>query len=468
MMRSLRSRLMLGASALAILFMLALLPVLQNAFDQTMEQIIQQRLAADTNTMISTAQLHNGILQMPEKMPDEEFNLPEATLLGFVYDQSGTLLWSSRSAQGQAVQYAPFYSGGTTDFLQIYNENGNGYYVYDVEVFLDDSSNPPFSFITMLPKSEFLPLTQKFDRQLYTWLGGGLLILLVLLWLGLTWGFRALKSLSRELDQIEGGHRDQLGEQHPRELLRLTRSLNRLLDSERRQRQRYQDSLADLAHSLKTPLAVLQSVAERVAQEPSREQADILQTQINRMSQQIDFQLRRASLRRSGLVQHRVQLDPLLVSVTSTLAKVYDDKQVHLQLDLADNFWVPMERGALMEMLGNLLENAYRLCLKQVHVSARHTAGHCEIIVEDDGAGVPEHQREVILRRGERLDAQHAGQGIGLSVVKDIIESYEGELVIDQSGLGGARFKIILNTEGMVFSSAAAARRSRRQKNAQT
>ena len=463
-MRSLRSRLMLGASALAILFMLALLPVLQNAFDQTMEQIIQQRLAADTNTMISTARLQDGILQMQEKMPDEEFNLPEATLQGFVYDQAGTLLWSSRSTAGEVVQYTPFYSGGTTDFLQIYDDAGNGYYVYDVEVFLDDSANPPFSFITMLPKSEFVPLMRKFDQQLYTWLGGGLLILLVLLWMGLTWGFRALKALSRELDQIEEGHREQLGDQHPRELLRLTRSLNRLLDSERRQRQRYQDSLGDLAHSLKTPLAVLQGVAERVAREPSREQADILQTQISRMSQQIDYQLRRASLRRSGLVQHRVLLGPLLQSITSTLSKVYDDKQVSLQLDFAESFWVPMERGALMEMLGNLLENAYRLCLKQVSISARHTISHCEITIEDDGAGIPEHQREVILRRGERLDAQHPGQGIGLSVVKDIIESYEGELVIDESALGGAKFRIILGTEGMIFSSAAPARWSRRQR----
>lgn len=461
MMRSLRSRLMLGASALAILFMLALLPVLQNAFDQTMDHIIQQRLAADTNTMISTARLQNGELQMPDKMPDEEFNLPEAKLLGFVYDQSGILRWSSQSAEGEQVQYTPFYSGGTTDFLQIYDEAGHGYYVYDVEVFLDDSPTPPFSFITMLPKSEFQPLTRNFDRQLYTWLGGGLLMLLVLLWMGLTWGFRALRSLSTELDEIENGSRERLGDEHPRELLRLTRSLNRLLDSERRQRQRYQDSLGDLAHSLKTPLAVLQGVAESVARQPTSEQADILQTQITRMSQQIDYQLGRASLRKSGLVQHRVLLAPLLTSISSTLSKVYSDKQVTLEMDFADTFWVPMERGALMEMLGNLLENGYRLCLQRIRISARHTPTHCEILIEDDGAGIPEDRREFILRRGERLDAQHPGQGIGLSVVKDIIESYEGELVIDESDLGGALFRIRLNTEGMIFARTGQPRQTR-------
>lgn len=451
MMRSLRSRLMLGASALAALFMLALLPALQNAFDQTMEQVIQQRLAADTNTMISVAQLEANTLQMPEKMPDEEFNLPEARLLGFVYDQAGNLVWRSRSADDEPVQYTPLYSGGTTDFLQVYDELGRGYYVYDVEVFLDDSTTPPFSFITMLPKSEFAPLIANFDRQLYTWLGGGLLLLLALLWMGLTWGFRALRSLSTELDEIESGSRGQLGDQHPKELLRLTRSLNRLLDSERRQRQRYQDSLGDLAHSLKTPLSVLQGIAESIARQPFNAQADVLQTQISRMSQQIDYQLRRASLRKSGLVQHRVLLSPLLSSITETLFKVYDDKKITLHMDVADSFWVPMERGSLMELLGNLLENAYRLCLSQVTVSASYSPTHCEITIEDDGAGIPVNQREVILQRGERLDSQNPGQGIGLSVVKDIVESYDGELVIDDAKLGGALFRVKLNTEGMIF-----------------
>nr|WP_286184980.1 ATP-binding protein [Pantoea sp. Cy-639] len=101
-----------------------------------------------------------------------------------------------------------------------------------------------------------------------------------------------------------------------------------------------------------------------------------------------------------------------------------------------------MERGALLELLGNLLENAYRLCLGQVRVSLRQTPGLLALCIEDDGPGVPPDQRERILERGERLDRQHPGQGIGLAVVKDIIDSYDAELSLGDSELGGAAFCI--------------------------
>jgi len=242
---------------------------------------------------------------------------------------------------------------------------------------------------------------------------------------------------------VRYGGRDSLSENHPSELLRLTGSLNRLLSSEREQRIRYRDSLGDLAHSLKTPLAVLQGVSETIAKRPEDvEQARILQSQIERMSQQIGYQLQRASLRKSGLVRHHVRLRPVVESLCKTLEKVYRDKQVNVTLDLPEECVVPMEEGALLEMLGNLLENAYRLCLGEVRVSLRSTPEGDELCVEDDGPGVPEDQRERILQRGERLDRQNPGQGIGLAVVKDIIESYNARLTLDDSPLGGAAFRI--------------------------
>ena len=103
---------------------------------------------------------------------------------------------------------------------------------------------------------------------------------------------------------------------------------------------------------------------------------------------------------------------------------------------------MPIEQGALLEMMGNLLENAYRLCLGEVRISVRDSLGGIELCVEDDGPGVPPNQRARILQRGERLDRQHPGQGIGLAVVKDIIESYGARLTLGDSPLGGAAFKI--------------------------
>ena len=449
MIRSLRSRLVFSAAGFAMLFMLALLPVLQNVFDQTMEQIIQQRLAADASTLVSAASVVNGQLVMPERMPDEEFNLPEAKLLGYVHDMDGNLIWHSRSTEDEQLNYSPHFSGGRIDFLRIRDRNQQEYYVYDVEVHLAGDDELPLSFVTMLPSSEFAPMQRGFRNQLRLWLGGGLLLLLLLLWLGLTWSLRSFKGVRRELNEIESGTRDALSDQHPSELARLTRSLNRLLDSERLQRARYRDSLADLAHSLKTPLAVLQTVAENLrVQAQQQEQSRVLQDQIERMSQQIDYQLQRASLRRSGLVRHRAHLAPLVQRLSAALSKVYRDKFVTLECVIDDELRVPMEEGALLELLGNLLENAYRLCISHIRVSASVTNGVCDLLVEDDGPGVPESQRQRIIGRGERLDTTHPGQGIGLSVVRDIVESYNGELSLTDSPLGGAAFRIRLKGEG--------------------
>ncbi|WP_280380369.1 ATP-binding protein [Pseudomonas sp. BN515] len=440
---SLRLRLMLGAAAMAVLFMLALLPALRGAFVIALDQSIQQRLAADASALIAAARVENGQLEMPDKLPNEEFDNLEASQLGYIYDSEGRLVWQSLSSRDERVEYSPRYDGQGHEFLRVADARGREFFVYDVEVDLLRGQKAAYSVVTMQPVSDYQSMYDGFLKQLYVWLGGALLVLLGLLWFGLTWGFRSLRGLSAELDQVESGSRDSLSDEHPRELLRLTKSLNRLLDSERRQRERYRHSLDDLAHSLKTPLSVLQGVSENIAARPDdREQARVLQSQIERMSQQISYQLQRASLRKSGLVRHRVQLAPLLDTLCDALDKVYREKRVRVERDFDKALMIPMEQGALLELLGNLLENAFRLCLGEIRVSARVRDGYCELKVEDDGPGVPVDQRERILKRGERLDAQHSGQGIGTAVVKDIIESYDGELFLEESPLGGAEFRI--------------------------
>ncbi|NLJ12312.1 MAG: histidine kinase [Gammaproteobacteria bacterium] len=441
---SLRMRLMLGAAVTVSLFMLALFPALQQVFTQSLEQAIEQRLAADASALISAARINNGQLQMPEKLPDEEFDILPARQLGFIYDDKGTVLWRSRSSEDVKINYQPKYDGHGHEFLRAKDSEGREFFIYDVEVDLLRGKSADFSIVTMQPVSDYQKMYDSLRQQLYVWLGFALLLLLGFLWLGLGWGIRSLRSLSAELDDVETGKRAALSDEHPRELLRLTRSLNRLLESERQQSERYRHSLDDLAHSLKTPLAVLQGVGEVLAARPDNaEQAGTLLGQVNRMSQQISYQLQRASLRKSGLLRYQVKLQPLLSSLLVALDKVYRDKNVRVQQDFSAELRVPVEQGALLELLGNILENAYRLSVSEIRISAQLTENCCELIVEDDGPGVPRHQRERILQRGERLDTQYPGQGIGIAVVKDIIGSYGGEFFVEDSDLGGAQFRVV-------------------------
>jgi two-component system sensor histidine kinase PhoQ len=443
MIRSLHLRLMIGAATLAVIFMLLTLPALQGAFSLALRGSIEQRLASDVTTLISAARVENGRLLMPSVLPGEQFNLPGSRLLGYIYNRQGDLVWRSLATEDEFIDYKPRYDGKGSEFTLIKEPDGEEFFVYDVEIRLLGGRNAAFSIVALQSVRGYQETITALRQKLFLGFGAALLVLLALLWLGLTWGLRALRGLSQELDQVESGQRESLSENHPSELLRLTGSLNRLLSSEREQRIRYRDSLDDLAHSLKTPLAVLQGVSETIAKRPEdMEQARILQSQIERMSQQIGYQLQRASLRKSGLVRHHVRLKPVVESLCNTLEKVYRDKQVKVTLDLPDECVVPMEEGALLEMLGNLLENAYRLCLGQVRVSLRTSEAGDELCVEDDGPGVPQSQRERILQRGERLDRQNPGQGIGLAVVKDIIESYNARLTLEDSPLGGAAFRI--------------------------
>lgn len=441
---SLRTRLMIGATCTAFIFILGLFPVLQQAFTKALEKAVQQRLAADASTLISVARIEEGRLSMPEKLPDEEFDILSARQLGFIFDSQGKLVWHSRSAKQYEINYQPRYDGRGHEFAKIRDSQEQEFFVYDIEIDLLRGQSAAYSIVTMQPVSDYKPMYKSLRRQLNTWLAAALICLLSILWLGLNWGTRSLLRLRVELDEVEAGQRKLLSDEHPRELLRLTGSLNRLLENERQQRLRYVHSLDDLAHSLKTPLAVLQGVAEVLATQPeNKEQARTLHNQVSRMSQQVSYQLQRASLRRSGLIRHSVKLAPLLEPLIEALNKVYLDKQVDVQMRFSREQRVPVEHGALLEVFGNLLENSYRLCLRQICICVQTYEQYCEIVVEDDGPGVPASQRERILRRGERLDTQYPGQGIGTAVVKDIIDSYQGLLFIEDSELGGAKFRII-------------------------
>lgn len=435
---------MLGAATLAFLFIIALQQALQQAFSLALQDTIEQRLAADVSTLISAARIENGQLRMPDHLPDEEFTILDNKLFGYIYDRNGDLLWRSASTRELNIDYLPRYDGNNNhEFHRIRDANGVKLFVYDMEIHLLRGQDAAYSIVTLQPAQDYDLLISGLRKQLYVWLGAGLLVLLFLLWLGLTWGFQTLRGMKKELDQVENGERERLSEDHPRELLRLTRSLNRLLESERLQRERYRDSLADLAHGLKTPLSLLQAIGETLSlRKENREQVAIMGNQIERMNQQIGFQLQRASLRRSGLIRHQVALSPLLDTLETALEKVHHGKQVSLEREIPDPFTLPMEQGALLEVLGNLLENGYRLCLNRVRVSAQRLDNSDILVVEDDGPGVAKNQRERILERGARLDTRHPGQGLGLAVTKDILDSYSATFTLDDSSMGGARFTL--------------------------
>ncbi len=227
-------------------------------------------------------------------------------------------------------------------------------------------------------------------------------------------------------------------ENYPTELQPLAQNLNQLLTREQTQRERYRNTLGDLAHSLKTPLAVLR----QLVQGDSTDRAPF-EEQIARMDQLIVYQLQRAVASGAHRVGQQSQaLKPIAEKLVASFSKVYFDKRVQLTLNVADRCACRADEGDLYEVLGNLIDNACKACVGKVAVGAEQNERWLLIRVEDDGPGIAPEARSRILLRGQRADSYAPGQGIGLAVAVDILDSYGAELDIGASDLGGARFTI--------------------------
>jgi two-component system sensor histidine kinase PhoQ len=279
-------------------------------------------------------------------------------------------------------------------------------------------------------------------RRLWRWFGGTAVALLLLQALILRRSFAPLRRVEADLRAIEAGRAERLAGRYPRELHGLTGNLNALLDQADAHLARYRNALGDLAHSLKTPLAVLRGVlAESTADSGA---AAVAQEQIERMNRIIEYQLKRAAASgRSHLAPPVAVLDKAR-QVMTALGKVYADKRIRCAIEIDAGLVFRGDDGDLLEILGNLMDNAFKWCRSQVVVRARcNPDGWLELGVEDDGPGIPAELGEHLLRRGERADPAVPGHGLGLAIVSSIVHAYGGRLTIGSSMLGGAAVRLV-------------------------
>jgi len=278
-----------------------------------------------------------------------------------------------------------------------------------------------------------------YRRGLVFWLGGSTLLLLGVQALILLWGLQPLRKLAGEISAIESGAREGLTGDYPQEVQGITESLTTLLSSERKRRERARNTLSDLAHSLKTPLAVIRSADVTGPDYPA-----LVNEQTQQMEQTVSYQLQRAVGPSHKLLQ-MVAVAPVASRLQSSLLKVYADKGVSIELDAAEESVFQGDERDLLELLGILMDNACKYGRELVRVCVSGGgASPLLITVEDDGDGIPESMRKAIFRRGVRADSQQTGHGIGLAVAADLAESYMGTLELAQSCMGGAHLRIAL------------------------
>jgi two-component system sensor histidine kinase PhoQ len=284
-------------------------------------------------------------------------------------------------------------------------------------------------------------LAQQRRHQLAGSLVFAAILLGVLLWVTRS-TTRPLRQLESEIAAVEAGERQVLSDGFPREVAGVAAGLNMLLTGERKRIERYRNNLADLAHSLKTPLAVIRA---QLRESEAGEAGKIVAGEVDRMTALIDRHLKRAAM--SGgvtLGQAPVDVNVILGELRATLLRAYSNKDLLIELQPTPGAMFLGDRTDLLEMVGNLLDNACKWCRAEVRVTVLESAQRLQVQVEDDGPGLAPSLLASGPLRGQRADEATPGHGFGLAMVRDTIESYGGELQLGSSSLGGAQVSLLI------------------------
>lgn len=459
MTRSIRTRVLLAAS-LALAGFLGLTGVaLDRAYRNSAEYSVRDFLQTQVYGLLAAAELGpDNALSMPNSLPEPRLSQANSGLYARVTRASGETVWKSPSTIGIDLNIdSGAATGGTRpppgdfSFRRSETEAGQPLFVFDYAVIWETGQDEelPFVFTVAEDFTLYQSRVNAFRRTLWLWLLGSAVVLLVVQLTVLMWLLRPLRRIASEINSVEHGDRERLSTHYPDELRSLALNLNALLVNERNQRQRNRDKLDDLAHSLKTPLAVLRNLSDRqTPHDPDtlREVAD----QVDRMQDIVSYQLRSAAST-TGEFSLARPVKPEIEKIVRSLKKAHHERAFDIEVDVPGECRFRGDVGDFVEIVGNIMDNACKHCRVKVVVSASQNQSNQEeqgevlmIRVDDDGPGIPEADRRRLVQRRVRGDSRTEGQGIGLAVVHDIAGSYGGALTIEDAPLGGARVTVLL------------------------
>lgn len=428
---SLTKRLLLTALVILTAFLGLSGIALEAAFRESAETALQEKLTAYIYSLLASAEEDkSGKIQMPEMLSTPDFNQTDSGLIAQISGDQGLYQWHSASSLGQLRRFGQQIAHGQQRFRQIKN-----YQILDYGIAWEDirGNAVEYSVSIALDRGVHEAEILAFRTSLWWWLGGGGTLLLLMQFLLIRWGLMPLRPLAEQINAIQQGRSDKLQGNFPAELTPLTQGLNALIQQSQVRQERIRNSLSDLAHSLKTPLTVLNG---SINQLPDSEQKQVMGQEIQRINEIVSYQRQRAAVVGTSLITGPIALQTLIARITQSLDKAHADKAVHCDIRLTNDVSVTIDEGDCYELFGNLLDNAYKHCHSKVQIDHNKYAAH-SISIEDDGKGIAQSEIERLLRRGERADQQHPGQGIGLAVVREIVRQYQWQLELTQSDLGG-------------------------------
>jgi two-component system, OmpR family, sensor histidine kinase PhoQ len=442
---SLSRRLLVSVAVPLVLFSGVMIWVLDSGFralsERSQEELLDRQMVA---LIASIEPQPDGSYAPAPHVLDPRLATPRSGLYAAV--RSAHHAWRSPSTAGLGAQFGPLLGNGERSVSFASFGGHDRVAIESRAIQFQGEADEPQALtlsvaVSMTPYEEQL---FSFRQELIGWFVGLMTLLLAALAALLRWVLSPVRRMEREIHEVEEGRSETLGGGYPRELSGVAVNLNALLSGERKRVARYRDTLGNLAHSLKTPLAVMRATL------PSDAHPGPISAEIDRMSGIIEHQMKRAAATGGALIgQAPVELAQVAAELRGALLRVYAHKDLMLELSVAPGCLFVGDRGDLTEFLGNLLDNACKWCRSRVRLTGRteenaHVRVRLVITIEDDGSGIAPEDRPRVLRRGGRADENVPGHGLGLAMVRDAVDLYGGRLELDASPLGGARFTLHL------------------------
>lgn len=443
--RSLASRLVIAA-ILWIAAALAIGGVLISAlFRDSVERNFDARLTVHVDSLIAVSRYDDsGRLILSRTLPEPRFDLPYSGWYWQISDHRGVVLIRSRSLWDETLDItAPGEQGGMRT-EELSGPDGAMLRVRFIDVTLPEVPQPapPVRFAVAADRSELKDELRPFNLALLWSMGALGIGLAVAVAIQVGVGLRPLRRVRVALADIRGGRTERMEGDWPSEVQPLVSELDSLLEHNAAVLGRARTHVGNLAHALKTPLAVLGNEASR-RQGP---RADAIDRQVVTMRRWVDHYLSRARAAATGAVLGaRTPVAPVIGDLKRTLRRIHADRSVEIVAQQQDETAAFRgERQDLEEMIGNLLDNACKWATSRVEISATRQDGQLVLTIDDDGAGLPPSQHGEAMGRGRRLDESSPGSGLGLAIVADIAGLYGGRLQLDESPLGGLRAVLTL------------------------
>lgn len=434
---------------LLVVFLGAMGWALNRGFQQSVLSNAEDALRNQVLLLMANIDVEDDQIVVPELLSEPRLSQLDGTLYAQISTPADGVIWRSPSLLDHQLPEAPA-SQGRFDFNPQARWDGEPS-IYELSfgaAWETDNADLPFTVRVAEHRNPYLERMRQYRSQLAWWLSVMGVSLLVLLLALLNWGLQPLVRVTKQVGEIEEGQRQRFDEDYPLEVSRLTQNLNQLLNFEQQRIERQKNVLGNLAHSLKTPLAVMRGLHY------SEENQHEAHLQLSSMQNIIDYQLQSASAVGRRRFAKPVDIAEPTQQLINSLQKLYREKNILVESQIGNDTQFYGDQGDWLDLVGNLLENAFKWANSSVKLQVENqrvdgqTDSHRSatlVRVVDDGVGINDDLKATILQRGVRLDTQTPGHGLGLHIVKGIVEAYEGELLIEDNHPSGTVFSALLN-----------------------